>query len=324
MTRKVLVIASNFIRGGAEARQPLLDAGFEVVDAAPGCCSTEENLIALLNGYDAVVAGNEAYTDRVFAALPGLKVVARWGVGVDAVDLAAATRHNRIVTNTPGVLADAVADLAWMFILALARRWREAEQRVLSGGWGEVFGVSLVGKTLGIIGLGAIGQCVARRGNGFGMNCVGYDPQPNEAAVAALGVRLTSLDEVLREADFLSLHAKTTPENAGMIGEAQLRMMKPTAYFVNTARGALVAQAALARALQEGWIAGAGLDVLAQEPPAADEPLLRLPNCLITPHCGSANNETARAVNALVCQNIVEGLSGVRPRFLVNTDLRGV
>ena len=310
------------MRGGAEARQPLLDAGFEVVDAPPGCCSDEESLIALLDGYDAVIAGNEAYTDRVFAALPRLKVVARWGVGVDAVDLAAATRHGRIVTNTPGVLADAVADLAWMFMLALARRWREAEQRVLSGGWGEVFGVSLTGKTLGIIGLGAIGQCVARRGNGFGMTCIGYDPQPNEPAVEALGLRLTSLDQVLREADFLSLHAKTTPENAGMIGEAQLKLMKPTAYLINTARGALLDQVALARALQEGWIAGAGLDVLAQEPPAANEALLRIPNCLITPHCGSANNETARAVNALVCQNIVEAFSDTRPRFLVNADLR--
>jgi phosphoglycerate dehydrogenase-like enzyme len=321
LERKVLVIAGNFMRGGAEARQPLLDAGFEVVDAPPGCCSDEDSLIALLDGYDAVIAANEGYTDKVFAALPRLKVVARWGVGVDAVDLAAATRHGRFVLNTPGVLADAVADLAWMFILALARRWREAEQRVLSGGWGEIFGVSLSGKTLGIIGLGAIGQCVARRGNGFGMACIGYDPQPNEAALAALSVRLTSLEEVLGEADFLSLHAKTTPESVGMIGAAQLQMMKPTAYLINTARGALVDQAALARALQEGWIAGAGLDVLAQEPPPADEPLLRLPNCLVTPHCGSANNETARAVNALVCRNIVEALSGVRPRFLVNSDL---
>ena len=321
MTAKVLVIASNFIRGGAEARRPLLDAGFEVIDAPPGSCADEASLIALLDGYDAVVAGNEAYTDRVFAALPQLKAVARWGVGVDAVDLAAATRHGRVVANTPGVLADAVADLAWMFILTLARRWREAEQKVLSGGWGEVFGVSLVGKTLGIVGLGAIGQCVARRGNGFGMRCVGYDPQPNTEALEAMEVRLAGLDEVLREADFVSLHAKTTLENAGMIGEAQLRMMKPTAYLVNTARGALVNQAALARALQEGWIAGAGLDVLVQEPPAADEPLLRLPNCLVTPHCGSANNETARAVNALVCRNIIEAISGERPRFLVNTDL---
>jgi phosphoglycerate dehydrogenase-like enzyme len=321
---KVLVIAGLFQKAGS-ARQPLIDAGFELIDAPTAGPLTEDELIALLPGYDAVVAGMEPYTDRVLASLPQLKAIARWGVGVDAIDLDAATRHGKMVLNTPGVLADAVADLAFMFVLTLARRLREADDRVRSGGWGEIEGVSVCGKTLGIVGLGAIGRAVARRAGGFTMTCLGCDPMPDHEALVGLNVRLTSLDEVLAASDFVSLHAKTTPENRNMIGEAQLRRMKPSAYLINTARGALVDQAALARALQEGWIAGAGLDVLEREPPPGDEPLLRLPNCLITPHCGSCTTETAAAVNQLVCANIIEALSAhrasERPTFLVNAEM---
>jgi phosphoglycerate dehydrogenase-like enzyme len=321
---KILVIAGIFQRSSQEARQPLLDAGFELVDAASAGPYTEDALIEALAGYDGVIAGMEPYTDRVFAALPQLKVVARWGVGVDAIDLEAASRHGRYIVNTPGVLVDAVADLAWMFIMALARRWRTADDRIRSGGWGEIEGVSVFGKTLGIVGLGAIGQAVARRARGFEMTIIGCDPMPNAAALEPLGVRVTGLEEVLSGGDFVTLHAKTTGENTNMIGEAQLRLMKPSAYLINTARGALVDQAALTRALQEGWIAGAGLDVLAKEPPDPSDPILSLPNCLLTPHCGSCTTETVQAVNAQVCRNVVEAFAdpsaAPAPRFLVNPE----
>lgn len=322
MPLRVLVTAG--IYDDAACRQQLLDAGCEVEDMhlPPGASLDEASLAALLQGFDAVVAGSEVYSEAVFAACPGLKLVARWGVGYDAVDLAAATRHGVMVTNTPGVITDAVADLAFMFITALARRGREGDLRVRAGGWGSLVAQNVGGATLGIVGLGAIGACSARRGFGFGMTVLGCDAYPRQELVEAWGVKYVPLDELLGQSDFVVLHCNATAENYHLIGARELGLMKPSAYLINVARGALVDQEALHEALSTGVIAGAGLDVFAQEPPDPGDPLLGLDNCLFMPHTATMDRRTIGLVSGSVTTSLLEWLGGQRPRCLVNKEVR--
>ena len=316
--RRIRVMAAAFQRKGKEARRPLLEAGFEVVDSPREGPFSEEELIPLLRGCSAVIASMDEYTERVFEECPELKVVSRWGTGVDSVDIDAATRHRVLVTNTPGLLADAVADMTFGLMICLARRIIEASAAVGNGSWREVEGVGVYGKCLGIVGLGSVGSAVARRAKGFRMRVLAYDAAPRKRRAEELGVELVSLDRLLSQADFVSLHASLTPENRHMIGERELRLMKKTAYLINTARGGLVDQRSLVRALQEGWIAGAALDTLEEEPPKENEPLLRIDRCLVTPHSAFYCTEAVREVNAQVCRNIIDAFSGRRPRFCVN------
>jgi len=320
MTR-VLVLVGHF-RGDNPGRRRLVKAGVEVLDAPSGASRDEEGLVELLQGFDGVVAGTERYTEGVLQRCPQLKTIARWGVGVDGVDLEAAARLGVVVTNTPGLLVEAVADLAFALLLGVARRVREGDQKVRQGRWEGVQGRAVGGKTLGIVGVGAIGTAVARRGRGFGMELLGYDPVPR-AEAEELGVKYVSLEELLKRSDFVTLHAPATEETRGMIGAAELAMMKPTAILVNTARGALVDQQALYEALRDGRLAGAGLDVFAEEPPAPDDPLLSLPNCLFTPHSGSNEVETVERINQQVAENLLEALGGGQPEFCVNPQVFG-
>ncbi len=318
---RVLVIAGHF-RGDNPGRRRLLEAGLDVVDAEAADCGSEDGLAAALQGFDAVIAGNEGYTETVLRRAARLKTVARWGVGVDGVDLAAASSLGVVVTNTPGLLVDAVADQAFALLLAVARRIGEGDRAVREGRWQGIRGRLIWGKTLGIVGVGAIGTAVARRARGFDMTILGYDPVPRDEAIE-LGVSYVGLDELLREADFVSLHAPATDQTQGLIGAAELALMKPTAFLINTGRGALVDQRALYEALRDGRIAGAGLDVFAEEPPAPDDPLLALPQCVFMPHSASNEWETVERINRQVAENILEALGEGRPRFCVNPDVLG-
>ncbi len=321
MSAKVLVLASSFARHEPEASRPLVEAGYQVELGPCDNAPSEGELIELLAGCGAVVASMEPYTQRVFQGLPELKVVARWGVGVDAIDLQAATEAGVVIANTPGMVTTAVADHTFCLMLALCRKLPEEIEVAASCDWRHVEGTDLWRKCLGIVGFGSIGQAVARRARGFEMRVLAYDVAPDERAAEELGVELVDLPALLAEADLVTLHANLTEQSAGLIGEAELRAMKPTAFFINAARGALADQEALLRALEEGWIAGAALDTLAEEPPSPDDPILRAPNCLITPHNSSQTRETAAAVNQQVCENIMEALSGRRPRFVVNPEV---
>lgn len=315
---RVLVIASRFAPD-CPGRRRLADAGFEVIDAGPGP-RDEEALAAALEGYDAVIAGDERYTEVVMVQAAMLKTIARWGVGVDSVDLDAATRLGIVVTNTPGLLVDAVADLTFALLLAVARRVAEGDRAVRAGQWSALRGSLVWGKTLGIVGVGAIGTAVARRALGFNMTVLGCDPRPREDA-RELGVRYVSLEELLREADFVSLNAPATAETCGIIGARELTLMKPTAFLINTGRGVLVDQGALYEALRDGRIAGAGLDVLAQEPPDPADPLLRLSNCVLMPHSGSNEHETVARINCQVAENVIEAFGDEAPQFCVNQEV---
>lgn len=321
MARRILNLAA--IYNDPEIRQRLCDAGFELVDVPNDVPRDKPNLIRVLQGAEAVIANSERYDADVFASVPTLRHVARWGVGYDAVDLDAATRAGVLVTNTPGVITDAVADLAFTLLCALARRLREGDQRVRAGGWGSLVGAPVGGSTIGIIGLGTIGACSARRAKGFGMRILAHDPVQRPELVDELGVEYVDLETLLRESDFVTLHCNATPENRGLIGRAQLAIMKPTAFLINCGRGSLVDQQALVEALTKGQIAGAGLDVFEKEPPDPDDPLLKLDNCLFMPHTGTMDRRTIAKVSNCVTDTLLAFLRDGTPINVVNPDVLG-
>jgi glyoxylate reductase len=269
-------------------------------------------------------------TDRVDDALleaaPQLRIVSQMAVGYDNIDVAACTRRGVVVTNTPGVLTETTADLAFALILGWSRRLIEGERIVREGRWGQWHPTSFLGRdvngaTLGIVGLGAIGQAVARRARGFGMRVLYSSRSPKPEVEHELGVEWRALSELLTESDFVSLHVALTPETRGLIGARELALMKPGAALVNTARGAVVDQAALVRALSDGRLGGAALDVFEREPLSPDDPLLRLPNVLVAPHVGSATVETRTRMADLAFENLRAFFAGERPPCLVNAEV---
>jgi glyoxylate reductase len=269
-------------------------------------------------------------TDRVDAELlgaaPGLRVVSNMATGFDNVDVTAATARCVLVTRTPGVLSETTADFAFALMLAAARRVAESDRHVRGGRW-ETWGPEVMlghdvhGATLGIVGMGGIGAEVAKRARGFGMRIVYNSRTAKPALERRYRMTFVSLEELLRQADFVTLHAPLTPETHHLVGAQELRLMKPTAILINTARGPLVSQAALYRALKEGRMAGAALDVTDPEPIAPDDPLLSLENVLVTPHIASASVATRSRMAMLAAENLVQALRGEMPRHTVNREI---
>ena len=268
---------------------------------------TEYELIRSLDGIVATVAGSEPYTPRVFAAHPQLKVIARVGVGYDAVDLRAATAHGVCVTITPNTNHGSVAEHTFALLLGLTRHLPVRHQTITSGGWPRHMSQPLRGRTLGLAGLGRIGKAVAVRAAAFEMRLVAYEPFPDVAFCEKHDIALVPFDRLLAEADFLSLHLPLTPETRHTMNRDAFAQMKPGAVLVNTSRGGLVREIDLIDALQSGRLAGAGLDVFEQEPLALDSPLRAMPNVVLTPHAagvdiqslGDMARSAAEAVAAL-------------------------
>jgi lactate dehydrogenase-like 2-hydroxyacid dehydrogenase len=264
--------------------------------------------------------------EELLSRMPKLRVVSNMAAGVDNVDVAACTARGIPVGNTPGILTDATADLAMALLLAAARRLSEAAQDARAGRWktwspAGWLGADLRGATLGIVGMGKIGRAVAERACDFGLRLVYTDTASRPDVEAALGATFLSFAELIRQSDFISLHCPLTPETRGLINETVLREMKPTAILVNAARGPVVDTAALTRALAEGWIAAAALDVTDPEPLPSDHPLYSLPNCLIVPHIGSATRGTRRRMAKMACENLLAGLEGRRLPYCVNPEI---
>ena len=298
----------------------LKDKGFEVEVSDVDGVLPREQLLAKVKGMDAILP---LLTDKVDAELmdaagPQLKVIANYAVGYDNINLADAAAHNVIITNTPDVLTESVAEMAITLILAISRRIVEADQFMRDGkytGWGPMMflGNDLVGKTLGLVGLGRIGGAVAKRmHDGFEMKIMYYDARRNEELEKKYNLQFVDLDTLLKESDFVSVHVPLMPETKHLINAEKLKMMKKTAYLVNTSRGPIVDEAALVEALKTGEIKGAALDVYEQEPKMA-EGLAQLPNTVLVPHIASATEETRAAMSELAAKNIVEVLEGRAP-----------
>jgi D-3-phosphoglycerate dehydrogenase len=274
-------------------------------DTLPG---SEEKLVERVADAEIVIniRSSSRFSERVFSDSPRLRLLSIWGTGTDNVDLAAAARHGVTVTNTPGVSAVAIAEHALALLLAVARRLPQVDAEMRRGGWprGEV--TLLHGRILGIIGLGAIGRQFARLGAGVGMRVIAWTMHPNPA----LGFELVSLDTLLTTADAVSLHLRLSPETRGFMGERQFRMMKPSAIFINTARGGLVDEDALVAALSAQGIAGAGLDVFDTEPLTQGHPLTGLDNVVLTPHAAGIAPEVLEAGLALAVENVWNYLNG--------------
>lgn len=307
---------------GQSAARQLTDAGCRLTFPSTPGLLTADHLRPSLRDMDAVLAGMDHFTAGVLGSPEAarLKLISRWGVGYDAIDVAAATRQGIVIAYTPGLLNEAVADYAMALLLALARRVHEGHLTMRAGQWAPAWGHDVGGKTLGILGCGRIGQAVARRAHGFGMRLLGSDLSPNPDA-GRLGVEFVPFDQLLAESDFISLHVALTPKTRGLIGEPELRRMKRSAYLINTARGAVLDEAALARALSENRIAGAALDAFCVEPLPPDHPLRTAPNLLLTPHQASFGLDTGTRVSTAAAQAILDLQAGHPPRWVVNPEV---
>jgi len=274
-----------------------------------------------------VVLGYAPFTAALMDRAPSLRIIATSSVGFDHVDVAAATQRGILVTNTPDVLTDTTADLAFTLLLAVARRIGEGERFVRAGRWQDgmdstkLFGRDVHHATLGIVGLGRIGAAVAERALGFKMKVVYHDFVRREDLERKHGYRFVDLETLLRESDFVSIHVPLLPETRGMIGATQFAVMKPTAYLINAARGPIVDERALIDALRDGKIAGAGLDVFEKEPVDPENPLLKMDNVVVVPHVGSATFATRRAMVELAVDNVLAVLQGKPPLTPVNPEV---
>jgi len=310
-----------------EEGMEILKKNFEVQVNTEERPITKKEMLEGIKDADALFCMLVDKVDReVIEAAPKLKVVANMAVGVDNIDIEACTEKGIVVTNTPGVLTDATADLAWALLLSISRRIVESDRYVRQGkfnGWAPLLyvGGDLKGMTLGIIGMGRIGQAVARRGVGFGMNIVyNQRKQLPEEKEKELNATCLPLDDVIRQADYLTLHLPYYPEVHHLLNWDRLNMMKHTAYLINTARGAHVDERALVALLRQGRIAGAALDVYDQEPNLAPG-LVELDNVVLAPHIGSASNWTRRTMAQMSAESIVQVLNGECPEHVVNPDV---
>lgn len=313
----ILVTPTSYGQHDAGLKRDLEALAGRVTYNDTGNPLSSAQLAALLPGVDGYIAGLDAIDAAALSAADSLRVIARYGVGTDNVDLVAARARGVVVTNTPGANAGAVAELAVALLLLLARPVLSAAAETQVGGWPRMAGLSLGGKTVGLVGFGAIGRAVARLLSGFDCRLLTCDPWCDLERAASLGVAVVEMDDLLAASDFVSLHAPVTPETRGMVDAAFLARMKPGAALVNTARGELVDEAALHQSLVSGHLRGAALDAFASEPPGADNPLLSLPNVIATPHMGAHTDGATTAMGRMALADCLAVLRGEDPVYRV-------
>ena len=310
--KKVLICAMQLHRRRGPWLQKLEEAGFNVEFNTLGRKLTHDELIEQLPGAYATIAGSEPYDEKSLSVAPELRIIARWGVGYDQVDVDAATRNGVAVAMAFGANHEAVADATFSLMSSLANDVLQYHSLVAGGGWGGRYHVGLHRRTVGIIGMGRIGRAFARRCKGFEMRILGYDPLLPPSAVKDLGVELMPLEELLKESDFISLHAPRAPETENLINRDTLALMKSSAFLINTSRGNIIDESALVEALTSGGIAGAGLDVFAAEPPGNSQ-LLKLDNVLLMPHSAGASANAVEGVSQRCVDSIIAISCGENP-----------
>lgn len=284
---------------------------------------TEDDLVKMIGPYDAImITSQHAITSRVIAAAPRLRIIVKRGAKPENVDYEAATKKGIVVAWTPGVNYVAVAEHALMLMLCLAKKTIPQMERLRGGAWRESDAglQELCGKTIGIVGLGGIGRALCRMVGGFDVKFLAYDPYISPAQAKEVDVNLVSLEDLLRQSDYVTLHATLTEETRHLIGEKELSMMKKTAHLINTARGGLIDESALLKALREGEIAGAGLDVFEPEPPEHENQLLHLPNVVVTPHMAGWSDEAVYREQKEATLEIKLVLEGESPRYPINPE----
>jgi D-3-phosphoglycerate dehydrogenase len=288
-------------------------------------CKTEDDVIAVAKDADALINQYAPISRKVIESLEKCKVISRYGVGYNTIDVDAATEKGIIVGNVTDYCLDEVSDHAMSLLLSSARKVTKLNNAVKSGNWDYKVSIPIFrlrGRTIGLVGLGNIPQSVARKAQAFGLNVVAFDPFVPEAAAKQLNVELVSLDELCERADYISVHAPLNQHTEGMISHDQFNKMKKEAFIINTARGPVIDEAALIIALEEGKIAGAGLDVVEQEPINQNNPLLKMDNVILNPHVAWYSEESEAELKRKVAQNVSDVLSGYYPTYLVNKDVK--
>lgn len=320
MSGKILVTARSFRKAEGPHKQILRDAGYELVESPNDQPLKSGELGPWLKDVDGAILGLDTVDADALSAASHLRVISRYGVGIDSVDVAAATARGVVVTITPGANAVSVAELTIALLFSLARSIPYHDRVAKSGKWSRIQGIELTGATIGLMGLGRIGREVALRCRGLGMRVIGYDPMLTADQVAAFGVTPCSFEQLLADSDVVSLHVPLTPETRMVIDAAALDRMKRGAYLINTARGGLVDEAALYEALAAKRLAGAACDVFAEEPPRSDG-LVSLDNFIAAPHIGSATEQTTRRMGLMAAENALAILRGERAEGIVNPEV---
>jgi len=311
--RRVLIATRTFGKYTDEPINFLKDNGFEIVRYEKG------DISEYLKSVDALIIGTHPTITGEMIENSSLQIIARHGVGIDNVDVEAATKRGIPVTITYGANAVSVAELAITFMFALAKKIIKAHRSVLEeNSWPSIVGMELCGKTLGLLGFGAVGREVAKRAVALSMRVIAYDPYVSKEKMEKMKVTPVEFDEVFKESDFVSIHVPLTEETRNLIGERELKMMKESAFLINTARGRIVDEKALARALEERWIAGAALDVFEEEPPSFETPLFRCENLIATPHMAAHTFEAIYRMNMMAASSIVDYFNGRIPKYIVN------
>lgn len=305
---KVIVTARSFGKTDDQAKNILEQNGCEIVKIEAVNGSVEEQIKKEIVDSDAVIAGLDDYTEEIIKSGKKLKVISRYGVGYDKVDLETAKKNNVAVTITPGANGDSVADMAMALMLDVARNVSYMDRSMKEKNQQRPNGVEMWQKTIGVIGAGRIGQGVARRCKGFDMQVLCYDMYENELFKKEVGAEYVDLNTLLKKSDFITIHSPLTPETENMIDKKAFSVMKKEAIIVNTARGGIINEKDLYQALRSGEIRGVGLDATVKEPPY-DSELLTLDNCIITPHAGAATKEASSKMSVLAAQNVVDILT---------------
>ncbi len=319
--KRILLTTTSFQDTPGEHHRILADTGWEIVRARGPL--SEAQTLELVGDIDAFICGDDAITRRVLEkARPRLRIISKYGIGVDKIDVKSATEFGIPVLFTPGVNHTTVAEHTFLLLLALEKNFVYAVDATRKGEWKRKTGHELLDKTIGIIGLGRIGKEVALRARAFGMHPIGFDLYWDEAFARQHGVRrAATLEELFAAADYISLHTNLTPETRDMINARSIAKMKQGVIILNCARGEIVHTSDLAAALQSGRVGGYGADVLDQEPPPADHPLLKLPNCIITPHVGSRTYESVVRQATTAVKNLILAMNGDKPLAQVNPEV---
>jgi D-3-phosphoglycerate dehydrogenase len=323
MKRPKIYVASRSFGQRCEEAIKLLESFADVERNPHGRALNEQELLKIVEYVDALVVGGDKIDRKMIENSKRLKIIARHGIGVDNIDLQAATEHNIVVTYAPHANADSVADFTMGLVLCLARQIPQSHISMSQGKWEspKFIGLELCGKTLGIVGLGDIGCRVAKRAKGFDMRVLYWSRRRKADIEKELSIQYVDFETLLRESDFITLHVALTNETQGLIGREEIALMKKTAYLINTARGSVIDENAIYEALKERKIGGAAIDVYPKEPPDTDDPLLKLDNVIKTPHIAAYTVEAVRRMDLMNAEDLAKFFKGERPTYIANPEV---